>query len=289
MISITPASLKAMKKSGERIAALTAYDYTGAQMCAAAGIPLLLVGDTLGMVVRGEASTLAVTLEDVIYHSRMVRRGAPQALVLADLPFMTYQISVEDAMRNAGRLMQATEIGGIKIEGGVEIVDTVARLVQAGIPVCGHLGYTPQSTHTLGGARVQGRSFDAAVQLIEDAKALEAAGAFATVLELVPNEISAAITRQLDIPTIGIGAGPDCDGEIQVFHDLFGLFTDFKPRHTRRYLNVAEDVAGAARQFKADVASRYFPGAEQSSALKPELNARFAEYIGRSEALLIDG
>ncbi|GAB3670226.1 3-methyl-2-oxobutanoate hydroxymethyltransferase [Salinisphaera aquimarina] len=289
MHPITPSRLAAMKDKGERIAALTAYDYTAAQMCEAAGIPVILVGDTLGMVVRGEASTLAVTLDDVIYHSRMVRRGAPHALVIADLPFMTYRISVEDALRNAGRLMQTTGVGGVKLEGGSEITETVARLVQAGIPVCGHLGYTPQSTHTLGGARVQGRNLDAAVQLIGDAKALEAAGAFAVVLELVPTEIAAAISRQLDIPTIGIGAGPDCDGEIQVFHDLFGLFTDFQPRHTRRYLNVAEDITGAARQFKADVADRRFPGDEQSSALKPELSARLSEYLGQTESLAVEG
>ena len=291
MKSITPSRLLQMKERGERIASLTAYDYTMAQMCEAAGIPFILVGDTLGMVVRGEASTLAVTLDDVIYHSRMVKRGAPQALVIADLPFMTYQVSHEDAMRNAGRLMQDTGIGGIKIEGGVEIADTVKRLVQIGIPVCGHLGYTPQSTHTLGGPRVQGRSFEAAVKLIEDAKALEDAGAFAIVLELVPNEIADAVTQQLRIPTIGIGAGPDCDGEVQVFHDLFGLFSDFQPRHSRRYLNVASDVVGAAEQFKADVASKNFPGKAQSAMLDdPELSSRLAEYLDqRKEPPVVAG
>ena len=290
MKPITPARLADMKKTGERIASLTAYDYTMAQMCEAAGIPLILVGDTLGMVVRGERSTLAVTLDDVIYHSRMVTRGAPQALVIADLPFMTYHVSLEDAMRNAGRLMQETGIGGIKIEGGAEITGTVARLVQAGIPVCGHLGYTPQYTHTLGGARVQGRTLDTAVKLVEDAKALEVAGAFAIVLELVPNEIAAAVTQQLQIPTIGIGAGPHCDGEVQVFHDLFGFFTDFQPRHTRRYLNVAADVVSAAKQFKSDVADKSFPGAEQSSTLNnPELSGRFAEYLDRIESPTVAG
>lgn len=283
MKPVTPATLVAMKKRSERIAALTAYDYTTAQICDAAGIPLLLVGDTLGMVVRGEPSTLAVTLDDVIYHSRMVQRGAQRALVLADLPFMTYHVSTEEALRNAGRLMQQTGVGGIKIEGGVEIADTVARLVQAGIPVCGHLGYTPQSTHTLGGARVQGRSVDAAAKLMQDAKALERAGAFAVTLELVPKAVSAAITQRLEIPTIGIGAGPDCDGEVQVFHDLFGLFTDFQPRHTRRYLHAAEQITDAARRFRNDVAERTFPGPEQSAELAPEISQRFSEYLERSE------
>lgn len=283
MKPMTPAALVEMKNRKERIAALTAYDYTTAQICDAAGIPLILVGDTLGMVVRGEPSTLAVTLEDVIYHSRMVKRGAQRTLVLADLPFMTYHVSTEDALRNAGRLMQQAGVGGIKIEGGVEIADTVSRLVQAGIPVCGHLGYTPQSTHTLGGARVQGRTIDSAAKLMRDAKALENAGAFAVTLELVPNTVSAAITQCLGIPTIGIGAGPDCDGEIQVFHDLFGLFTDFQPRHTRRYLNAAEQITDAARQYRHDVAQRAFPGPEQSSDLDPEMSKRLAKYLGQLE------
>lgn len=276
---ITPNTLLAMKQQGQRIAALTAYDYTAAQICEAAGIHVALVGDTLGMVVRGEPSTLGVTLDDVIYHSRMVKRATQQTMVIADLPFMTYQVSTEEALRNAGRLMQETGVSGVKLEGGAEMADTVARLVQAGIPVCAHLGYTPQATHTLGGARVQGRTLQGAQQLIEDAKALEQAGAFAAVLELVPTSVAAAVTRELTIPTIGIGAGAACDGEIQVFHDLLGLYTDFKPRHTRRFLQGAQLMTEALEDYRQQVAERTFPGQEQSSDIKGEVREAFNAYV----------
>lgn len=276
---VSPETLAAMKREGQRFAALTAYDYTSAQMLDAAGVPVILVGDTLGMVVQGEQSTLPVTLDHVIYHAQAVTRGTRRSLVIADMPFMTYHISVEDAMHNAGRLMRETKVGAVKVEGGADIAGTVERLVQAGIPVCGHLGYTPQSTHTLGGPKVQGRSIETAAKLIADAQALEGAGAFAVVLELVPTSVAAEVTNLLGIPTIGIGAGPYCDGEIQVFHDLFGLYTDFKPRHTRRYLEVAEQIVAAAGQYRRDVAERTFPGPEQSSDLKPEIRDRFYEHL----------
>jgi len=265
----------AMKRRGERIAALTAYDYTAAQMVDAAGVPIILIGDTVGMVVQGQDTTLPVGLDQIIYHAQMVARGAHRALLIGDMPFMTYQVSVEEAMRNAARLMTEGKVGAVKIEGGLEIAPTIERLVRAGIPVCGHLGFTPQSTHAMGGPRVQGRDPSVAASLVTAAKALEAAGAFAVVLELVPASVSQEISRQLAIPTIGIGAGPHCDGEIQVFHDLFGLYTDFQPRHTRRYLNVAQDVVAAARQFTRDVAAGTFPGPEQTSDLVPEAKERF--------------
>ena len=272
---LTARDIVAMKHAGKRIAALTAYDYTSAQMLDAAGIPLILVGDTLGMVVQGEDSTLPVTLEQIVYHASLVERGSERALVVGDMPFMTYQVSPEDALRNAARLMTAGRVGAVKLEGGVDVAPTVARLMAAGIPVCGHLGFTPQSTHSLGGPRIQGREPTAAAALVADAKALESAGAFAIVLELVPASVAAEISRRVAIPTLGIGSGPDCDGEIQVFHDLFGLYTDFQPRHTRRYLNVAEDVAAAARRYASDVTSRSFPGPEQTSDLTPEAKAGF--------------
>lgn len=268
-----------MKRRGERIAALTAYDYTSAQMIDAAGVPLILIGDTLGMVVQGQDTTLPVTLDQIIYHSQMVARGSQRALLIGDMPFMTYQISVEDALRNSARLMTEGKVGSVKIEGGAAIAPTVERLVRAGIPVCGHLGFTPQSTHAMGGPRIQGREPSAAASLVADAKALEAAGAFAVVLELVPASVSQEISQRLAIPTIGIGAGPHCDGEIQVFHDLFGLYVDFKPKHTRRYLNVAQDIAGAARQFVRDVSEGTFPGAEQTSDLGPEARERFRSLL----------
>ena len=256
-----------MKRRGERIAALTAYDYTSAQMVDAAGVPLILVGDTLGMVVQGHDTTLPVTIDQIVYHAQMVARGSQRALLVGDMPFMTYQVSIEDALRNSARLMTEGNVGAVKIEGGATIAPTIERIVRAGIPVCGHLGFTPQSTHAMGGPRIQGREPSAAVTLVADAKALEAAGAFAIVLELVPASVSREISQRVSIPTIGIGAGPHCDGEIQLFHDLFGLYTDFKPRHTRRYLNIAQDVSAAARQFILDVSEGTFPGAEQTSDL----------------------
>lgn len=269
----------AMKRRGERIAALTAYDYTSAQMIDAAGVPFILIGDTLGMVVQGQDTTLPVTLDQIVYHSQMVARGSHRALLVADMPFMSYQVSVEDALRNSARLLTEGKVGAVKIEGGASIAPTIERLVSVGVPVCGHLGFTPQSVHAMGGPRIQGKEPSAAASLVADAKALEAAGAFAIVLELVPASVAQEISRRVSIPTIGIGAGPHCDGEIQVFHDLFGLYIDFKPKHTRRYLNVAQDVATAARQYVGDVTEGTFPGAEQTSDLGAEAKEHFRSLL----------
>lgn len=264
-----------MKRRGERIAALTAYDYTSAQMVDAAAAPFILIGDTVGMVVQGQDTTLPVTLDQIIYHAQMVARGSHRALLVGDMPFMTYQVSSEDALRNAGRLLTEGRVGAVKVEGGIAVAPTVERLVQAGIPVCGHLGFTPQSTHAMGGPRMQGRDPATAASLVADAKAVEAAGAFALVLELVPASVAQEISRRLTIPTIGIGSGPHCDGEIQVFHDVFGLYTDFQPRHTRRYLNVAQEITSAAGQYVRDVAEGVFPGVEQTSDLGAEAKEHF--------------
>lgn len=273
----------AMKRRGERIASLTAYDYTSAQIVDAAGVPLILIGDTVGMVVQGHETTLPVTLDHIIYHTQMVERGTRRALLVADMPFMTYNISLEDALRNAARLMKDGRVGAVKLEGGAEIAPTVERLVRAGIPVCGHLGFTPQSTHAKGGPRIQARDPDAAVAMLADARALEEAGAFAIVLELVPATVAQVMSQRLTIPTIGIGAGPHCDGEVQLFHDLLGLYTDFQPRHTRRYLNASHDMVEALRQFVRDVEARTFPGPEQTSDLKPESAERFRTLLAESE------
>lgn len=270
-----------MTRRGERIAAITAYDYTSAQMVDAAGIPFILIGDTLGMVVQGHDTTLPVTLDQIIYHAQMVERGTRRALLVGDLPFMTYHVSTEDALRNAARLMKDGRVGAVKIEGGVEVAPTLEKLVRAGIPVCGHLGFTPQSTHTKSGPRMQARQAEAAVALLEDAKALEAAGAFAIVLELVPASVAKAISERIAIPTIGIGAGPYCDGEIQVFHDLLGFYTDFQPRHTKRYLNASHDIVMAMREYARDVATRMFPGQEQTSDLKTDQAERFHALLDR--------
>lgn len=276
---LTGRDIVAMKTRGERVAALTCYDYTSAQMLDAAGVPLLLVGDTLGMVVQGEDTTLPVTLDQIVYHARLVVRGSQRALVVGDMPFMSYQASADDAVRNAGRLMAEGRVGAVKLEGGAEMAPLVQRMVKSGVPVCGHLGFTPQSVHSLGGARVQAKEPSAAVSLLNDALALQAAGAFALVLELVPATVAEEVSRRLTIPTIGIGSGPRCDGEIQVFHDLFGLYTDFQPRHTRRYLNLAQDIAAAARRYVADVGTRQFPGPEQTSDLTPASKDSFKSLL----------
>ena len=276
---LTARDIVAMKSEGRRIASLTAYDYTSAQMIDAAGVPVILVGDSLGVVVQGEDATLPVTLDQVIYHARMVARGSERALVIGDMPFMTYQISTEEALRNGARMMTEGQVGAVKIEGGMDVAPTVERMVKAGIPVCGHLGFTPQSAHTLGGPRMQAREPAAAMALLADAKALEAAGAFAIVLELIPAMVAEAVSKRISIPTIGIGSGPRCDGEIQVFHDLFGLYTDFQPRHTRRYLNVADQITAAARRYLEDVNARTFPGPEQTRDLTAESADAFSSLL----------
>lgn len=262
-------SIQRMKEAGERIPMLTAYDYTMAQMLDAAGIPMLLVGDTVGMVVLGYSSTIPVTIEDIIHHVRAVVRGSQQALIVGDLPFLTYS-SPELALHNGGRLLQEGGCQAVKLEGGSTIAPIVSKLVTSGIPVMGHIGYTPQSVNTLG-VRVQGRTPSAARQLIEDARALEAAGAFAIVLELVPAQLAELVTSRLHIPTIGIGAGAGCDGQVQVSHDLLGLYTDFVPKHTKRYRNLADEIRNAAGEYAADVRSRSFPTVEHGSTMDESL------------------
>ncbi len=264
---VTTRSLSAMKRRGEKIVALTAYDYTAAQILDAAGVDLILVGDTLGMVVLGHETTLPVTLDMMIHHTQAVVRGAQRALVVGDMPFLTYRLTPEQALENAGRLMSEGGCKAIKLEGGREMAPTVDRLVRAGIPVLGHLGYTPQSAHVFGTPRAHGRTESQAEAMLSDALALEAAGACAVVLELVPAQLAAEVTRRLTVPTIGIGSGVECDGEIQVFHDVFGLYTDFVPRHTHRYLSLAEAIGGAARDYIDAVRTRTFPGAEQTLSM----------------------
>lgn len=259
-----------MKKDGEKIAMLTAYDYPTAQLLDESGIPLLLIGDSLGMVVQGQSTTLPVTLEDMIYHTRMVARGARHAMIVADLPFLTYQASTEQAMQNAARLMREGGAHAVKLEGGSTLTGTVHRLVDAGIPVMAHLGLTPQSVHALGGFAVQGRSNAAAQRMLEDALAMQEAGAFAVVLEMVPAEVAATITERLTIPTIGIGAGPHCDGQVLVFHDMIGFTSGYIPKHNKRYANLAEVIRTAAESYLDEVKSGKFPTEEQTVHLKPE-------------------
>ena len=243
---------------------VTAYDYTAARIADAAGIPIILVGDSLGMVVLGYDSTIPVTMDDMVRHTKMVSRGSSNALIVADLPFMAYQVDSNEAMRNAGRLMQDGGAHTVKMEGGVAIADTVRRIVDAGVPVMGHIGLTPQSVNALGGYRVQGRTRATARRLLDDAVALQDAGAYSVVLECVPCQLAKVITERLSIPTIGIGAGPDCDGQVQVFHDMLGLFPDFLPKHARRYATLSDDIAGAFRRYAEDVRSGDFPAESES-------------------------
>ncbi|MCX6022452.1 MAG: 3-methyl-2-oxobutanoate hydroxymethyltransferase, partial [Chloroflexi bacterium] len=250
--------LQEMKCRGERIPMLTAYDYTSAQLVEQAGVPIILVGDSLGMVMLGYDSTVPVTLDDMLHHIKAVVRGSKRALVVGDMPFMTYQHDRSDAMRNAGRMLQEGGCQAVKLEGGEHMAETVRRLVEVGIPVQGHIGFTPQSVNTLG-MKVQGRSREMARKLLNDAVALEQAGAFSIVLELVPAPLARAITERIKIPTIGIGAGKWCDGQVQVFHDLLGLYQDFTPKHTRHYAEVGTIIREAVSNYAQDVRGHDFP------------------------------
>ena len=257
---LTPRAISAMKGT-EKIAALTAYDFQTARLLDAAGIPLILVGDSLGTTLLGYDNTLPVSLVDMIRHSAAVVRGAARALVVVDMPFMTYQASVEQALRNCGRVVQRTGCQAVKIEGGEFRAPTVAALVQNGIPVLGHIGLTPQSVKVLG-HRVQGRGDDAARQLVADAQAIEAAGAFAIVLEAVPADLGAQVSAAVAVPVIGIGAGPGCDGQILVINDVLGLSGDFKPKFVKVYADLGHRISAAAAAYKSDVAGGAFPGPE---------------------------
>ncbi|MCL0028621.1 3-methyl-2-oxobutanoate hydroxymethyltransferase [Dehalococcoidia bacterium] len=253
-----------MKRQGQKVPMLTAYDYTSAQLLEAAGIRLILVGDSLGQVVLGYDSTLPVAMEDMLHHIRAVVRGTQAAHVVGDMPFMSYQAEPSDAVRNAGRIIQEGGSQSVKLEGGKQMAATVARIVESGIPVMGHIGLTPQAINQLGGYKVQGKSIAAAVRLIEDARALEEAGAYAIVLEDVPARLASMITNLVAIPTIGIGAGTGCDGQVQVFHDFLGLYSDFAPKHARRFAELGEAIKGATTDYIACVRDGSFPTGEQS-------------------------
>jgi len=261
---VTTHDLLKMKAAGTRIVMLTCYDALFARLLDAAGIDILLVGDSVTQVLGGAESTLSATLDQMIYHTRIVRRGTRRALVVCDMPFLTYQVTREDAIRNAGRAMAETGCHAVKVEGGVHIAPTVRALVEVGIPVMGHIGLTPQSLHALGGPRVQGRDEAAAQRLKNDATALQEAGAFAVVLELVPAALAGEITQSLAIPTIGIGAGPLCDGQVLVLHDMLGLNEQFNARFVKQYAQLAGEVRRAADAFAAEVRAGRYPGPEHS-------------------------
>ncbi|HUV05638.1 MAG TPA: 3-methyl-2-oxobutanoate hydroxymethyltransferase [Armatimonadota bacterium] len=259
---VTTVSLLEKKQKGEKITALTAYDYSTAKLLNEAGVDIALVGDSLGMVVLGYETTLPVTMEDMLHHTAAVVRGVQRAMVVADMPFMSYQISPEQAMANAGRFLQEAGAHAVKLEGGRPMVETIRRIVDVGIPVLGHLGYTPQSVHKFGGPRIQGKTESDAQRILNDARALEQAGVFAIVLELVPKELAKRVTESVSIPTIGIGAGPDCDGQVLVTNDLLGLYGEFHPRHAKKYANLSEVILAAMKSYVEEVKSGEFPGPE---------------------------
>jgi 3-methyl-2-oxobutanoate hydroxymethyltransferase len=252
------------KENGEKLTMLTAYDYSTAKLIDEAGVNSILVGDSLGNVILGYEDTISVTMEDMIHHGAAVVRGAKNALVVIDMPFMSYQTSVYDALVNAGRLMKEGRGDAVKLEGGVEVCPQIKAIVDAGIPVCAHIGLTPQSINAFGGFKVQGKSEAAAKKLLEDAKAVEEAGAFAVVIEGVPAKIAALITEQLHIPTIGIGAGKDCDGQVLVYQDMLGMFSDFTPKFVKRYANIGEVMKEAFQNYIKEVQDGVFPAEENT-------------------------
>lgn len=256
--------IKKMKESGEKITVLTAYDYAISSILDECGIDMILVGDSLGMVVLGYDTTLPVTMEDMLHHTKSVSRAAINSLIIADMPFLSYQISPEAALKNAGRFLQEAGAQAVKLEGGKEYADAVHKMTAAGIPVMAHVGLTPQSIHQIGGFKVQGKKEDAAQRILEDARIMEEAGAFSIVLELVPEKLASEITKSLSIPTIGIGAGIHCDGQVLVVNDMLGLFDKFTPKHVKKYLNLNQEIKKAVRNYISDVKSNIFPDAEHS-------------------------
>jgi len=267
---VTTLALRRKKAAGERITMLTAYDYPTALALDQAGIDSILVGDSLGMVVLGYDNTLPVTMDEMIHHCRAVARGARRPLLIGDMPFLSYQVSPEEAVRNAGRFLQQGGMDAVKVEGGRERLPAIGAILQAGIPVMGHVGLTPQSIHQLGGFRPQGRTAQAAVELLGDAIALEEAGCFAIVLESIPQEWGEEVSRRLSIPTIGIGAGAGCDGQVLVTHDLLGLFERFTPRFARRYADLQGEMKRAFAAYIRDVEAGQFPATEHSLAMDPD-------------------
>ena len=267
---VTIAALQKKKETGQKITMMTAYDYPTAGLVDQAGIDTILVGDSLGMVVLGYESTVPVTMDEMIHHCKAVSRGAKRSFVIGDMPFMSYQISVEDAVQNAGRFVKEAGCDSVKLEGGSEMAQVVKTIVDMGIPVCGHIGLTPQTATKLSGFKVQGKDAESAKALLQSARDLEAAGAYLIVMECIPDILAARITEELNIPTIGIGAGKDCDGQVLVYHDLVGLFERFTPKFVKQYVNLAPQIRDALVQFRKDVEEGIFPGPEHSFAMKEE-------------------
>ena len=266
----TVATFQKMKNEGTKISMLTAYDYSTAKLVDAAGINSILVGDSLGMVMLGYEDTLSVTMEDMIHHTAAVARGAKDALVIGDMPFMSYEVSVEQAVTNAGRLMKEGRANAVKLEGGVRVAEQIKAITKAGIPVCAHIGLTPQSVNAFGGFKVQGKTEEGAQQMIEDALAIQEAGAFAVVLECVPAKLAALISEKLTIPTIGIGAGAGCDGQVLVYQDMLALFSDFKPKFVKHFGNIGPQMTAAFKAYDEEVKAGTFPAEEHTFKIDEE-------------------
>lgn len=267
----TSVTFKDAKKNGEKLTMLTAYDYTTARLIDEAGVNSILVGDSLGMVVLGYDDTLSVTMEDMIHHSRAVARGAKNALVITDMPFMSYQTSVYDAVVNAGRLVKEGKAQAVKLEGGAEFCEHIKAIVNASIPVCAHLGLTPQSINAFGGFKVQGKGMQAAQKLLDEARAVEEAGAFAVVLECVPAKLAEKISQSISIPTIGIGAGAGCDGQVLVYQDMLAMYPNFKPKFVKQYAQIGSTMKDAFSQYISDVKSGAFPSEEHTFGIDDEI------------------
>lgn len=283
--TISTLTFQKYKREGRKIVCLTAYDYSTAKILDKAGVDLILVGDSLAMVALGHQTTHAVTMDEMVHHTRAVTRGVQNAFVVADLPFMSYQVDVIQAITNAGRFIKEAQAHAVKLEGATKLnLEVIERLVSMGIPVMGHLGFTPQAIHSIGGTRVQGRSADEAYRLIRESVALEQAGVFSLVLEMVPNTVASIISRMVSIPTIGIGAGSGCDGQILVTDDLLGKYTDFRPRFVRQYANLSEICTNAVAQYAEDVRTLNFPDASESFAFTEEEEEKLREMMGEPAA-----
>ena len=274
---VTVSEIKEMKQRGDKIPMLTAYDYSTARLLDEAGVALILVGDSLGMVILGYESTIPVTMDEMIHHTKAVVRGTKHALVIGDMPFMTYHVSIDDALRNAARFIQEGGAQAVKLEGGEVVADRVSRLVACGIPVQGHIGLTPQSVHQIGGYKVVGKTPEVAVRLLNDARALEEAGVFSIVLECVPAPLSKLITERVTVPTIGIGAGKNCDGQVQVVSDILGLFTDFVPKHAKQYAKLNQAITSAVADYIAEVKAETFPTPKQSYEMDESILAQIKD------------
>ncbi len=274
---ITISQIKEMKQKGEKITMVTAYDYPTAKIVDEVGIPLILVGDSLGRVVLGYDSTSPITMEEMLHHTKAVVRGTKQTMVIGDMPFMTYHVSIEDALRNAARFIQEGGAQAIKLEGGVMVAEKVRRIIECGIPVMGHIGLTAQSIHQLGGYGVQGETLETATRLLEGARALEAAGAFAIVLDIIPAQLATLITQRVSIPTIGIGAGIGCDGQVQVINDILGSSTGFVPKHAKQYAKLTDIIRNAVTEYHNEVKTGNFPTDKQSFSMDESIFAELTK------------